>query len=139
MRAAAIFCLALLWLVQPALADNTSQRVIIDLHAPRAEIRAALLKQTPPGSRIESVMEFIAKRLEPRESGSAITVQPTQDASRPRVAKTMRVFLGQYYQHIGAVFLTAPMVVREQVSAEWLFDRQGRLIDVVVERQAGVY
>ena len=38
MRGAAILCLALLWLVQPAPADNTSERVIIDLHAPRAEI-----------------------------------------------------------------------------------------------------
>jgi hypothetical protein len=139
MREAAILCLALLWLVQPALADNTSQRVIIDLHAPRAEIRAALLKHTPLGSRIGYVMEFIAKRLEPHESGSAITAQPTQDASRPRVAKTIRVFLGQYYQHIGAVFLTAPMVVHEEVSAQWLFDQQGRLIDVVVEKQARVY
>jgi len=139
MRAAAILSLALLWLVQPAPADNTSRRVIVDLHAPPAEIRAALLKHAPPGSRIEYVMEFIAKRLEPHESSSAITAQPTQDAARPRVAKTINVFLGQYYQHLGAIFLTAPMVVHEEVSVQWLFDRRDRLIDVAVQKQAGVY
>ena len=84
-------------------------------------------------------MEFLANRLEPHESGSAITAQPTQDASRPRVAKTIQVSLGQSYKRIGAVFLTAPMVVNEEVSAQWLFDRHGRLIDVVVEKQARVY
>jgi hypothetical protein len=31
------------------------------------------------------------------------------------------------------------MVVHEDVSARWLFDRQRRLIDIVVDKQTGVY
>ena len=139
MNGAAILRLAPLWLVQQALADNTSEQVIIDLHAPRAEIRKVLVKHTPPNSRIGYVMEFIAKRLEPHESGSAITAQRTQDASQPLVAKTIQVDLDQYYKHLGAVFLTAPMVVHEDVSVQWLFDRQDRLIDVAVQKQGRVY
>jgi hypothetical protein len=37
------------------------------------------------------------------------------------------------------MFLTAPMVVHEDVSAQWLFDHRDRLIDIVVDKQAGVY
>ena len=40
---------------------------------------------------------------------------------------------------LGAVFLTAPMVVHEDVSARWLFDHHRRLIDIVVDKQTGVY
>jgi hypothetical protein len=31
------------------------------------------------------------------------------------------------------------MVVHEDVSALWLFDRHRRLVDIVVEKQTGVY
>jgi len=47
--------------------------------------------------------------------------------------------LGQYYKRVGTVFLTAPMVVHEDVNAQWLFDRNGRLIDIVVDKQTRVY
>jgi hypothetical protein len=68
-----------------------------------------------------------------------ISVEPDNIPSQPRVAKSIRVYLGQYYKHLGAVFLTAPMVVHEDVSACWLFDSHHRLIDIVVDKQAGVY
>ena len=55
------------------------------------------------------------------------------------VAKAIRVYLGHYYKHLGSIFLTAPMVVRERVIAQWWFDRHGRLIDIAVDQQASVY
>ena len=115
------------------------RRVIVDLYAPRAEIRGRLLKHTPIGSSLEYVVEFISKQLERSEDVSAITVRPANDASRPHAAKTIRVYLGQYYKHLGAFFLTAPMMVHEEVTAQWWFDRHDRLIDIVVDKQAGVY
>jgi hypothetical protein len=140
MRASATLSLALLLVVQASLADRKQPQVIIHLHAPRAEIRAAFLQQTPSGSSIEYVVGFISKRLERSGSGRAtISVQPAGIPSQPLVAKTIHVYLGQYYKHLGALFLTAPMVVHENVSAQWLFDRNGRLIDVVVDKQARVY
>jgi hypothetical protein len=115
------------------------RRVIVDLYAPRAEIRGMLLKHMPIGSSIEYVVEFISKQLERSEDVSAITVRPVNDASRPDAAKTIRVYLGQYYKHLGAIFLTAPMMVHEEVTAQWWFDRHDRLIDIVVDKRAVVY
>jgi hypothetical protein len=139
MRFLAILSL-LLWASGAALADTSPPRVIVDLYAPRAAIRAELLQQTPPGSSIEYVISFISNRLQRSRSGVAkVSVEPSNIPSQPRVAKTIHVYLGQYYKHLGAVFLTAPMVVHEAVSARWLFDRHGRLIDIVVDKQSGVY
>lgn len=123
-----------------ALADTNPPQVIVDIYAPRAAIRAELLQHTPPGSSIEYVISFISNRLQLTRSGVAkISVEPDNIPSQPRVAKSIHVYLGQYYKHLGAVFLTAPMVVHEDVSASWLFDRHHRLIDIVVDKQTGVY
>ena len=123
-----------------ALADTNPRRVIVNVNAPRTAIRAELLQQTPPGSSIEYVVSFISDRLQRSPGGVAkIAVEPAKIPSQPRVAKTIHVYLGQYYKHLGAVFLTAPMVVHEDVSARWLFDHQHRLIDIVVDKQSGVY
>jgi len=123
-----------------ALADTNPPRVVVDIYAPRAAIRAELLQQTPPGSSIENVISFISNRLQrPRSGVAKISVEPDNIPSQPRVAKSIRVYLGQYYKHLGAVFLTAPMVVHEDVSACWLFDSHHRLIDIVVDKQTGVY
>ena len=123
-----------------ALADANPPRVIVDIYAPRASIRAELFQQTPPGSSIEKVVRFISNQLQTTQSGVAkISVEPANIPSQPGVANTIHVYLGQYYKHLGAVFLTAPMVVHEDVSALWLFDRHRRLVDIVVDKQTGVY
>jgi hypothetical protein len=139
MRILAIFSLLLLG-SGVALADTNPPRVILDIYAPSTAIRTQLLQQTPPGSSIQDVMSFIANRLQRGRSGVAkIRVEPGKIASQPRVAETIHIYLGQYYKHLGAVFLTAPMVVHEDVSASWLFDRHHRLIDIVVQKHTGVY
>jgi len=139
MRAAVILFWVLLLIVQSALADAKQGRVIVDLHTPPAEIRQMLLKHTPVGSSVDYVDRFISKQLTVPGSGSTETVQAVVDPSRPRVAKAIRVYLGHYYKHLGSIFLTAPMVVRERVIAQWWFDRHGRLIDIAVDKQASVY
>ena len=142
--AQACICGAILSLVLvasgAAAADTNPPRVIVDIYAPRVAIRAELLQQTPPGSSIEYVISFISNRLQRTRSGVAkISVEPANIPSQPRVASAIHVYLGQYYKHLGAVFLTAPMVVHEDVSARWLFDRDRRLIDIVVDKETGVY
>lgn len=142
--AQACICGAILSLVLvasgAAAADTNPRQVIVDIYAPRAAIRAELLQQTPPGSSIEYVISFISNRLQRTRSGVAkISVEPANIPSQPRVASAIHVYLGQYYKHLGAVFLTAPMVVHEEVSARWLFDRDRRLIDIVVDKETGVY
>ena len=128
----------ILLVVSAALADKNPPPVIIDIHAPRAAIRAELLQQTPPGSTIEYVNSFVSDQLQCTPGGVAeISVEPPNVV--PRAAKIIQIHLGQYYKHLGAVFLTAPMIVHEDVSAHWLFDHHGRLIDIVVDKQTGVY
>lgn len=139
MRASAFLSLALLLIVQSARADAKQERVIVDPRTPPVEIRQILLKHTPVGSTVDYVVRFISKQLMVPGNGSTETVQPAADPSRPRAAKAIRVYLGHYYKHLGTIFLTAPMVVRERVSAQWWFDRHGRLIDIAVDKQAGVY
>jgi|ERR1043166_6999234 hypothetical protein len=87
MRAAVILSWALLLIVQCALADAKPGRVIVDLHAPSAEIRQMLLKHTPVGSSVDSVARFISTQLAVPGSGSPETVPAVADPSRPRAAK----------------------------------------------------
>lgn len=138
MRGAAIVSFVWLIATQPLLGEVNEPR-LVDLYAPRSEIRAVLLKRTPVGSSIKEVEEFISRQLQRSGDVSAVTVQPAQDVSKPRVAKTIRVYLGQYYKHLGAVFLTAPMIVRKEVTAQWWFDRHDRLIEISVDKRTGVY
>ena len=118
---------------------ESKRPVIVDIHAPRAAIRETLLKHTPVNSSMAYVTGFISKRLQTSGSISAIKVEPAKAALPAGATNTIRVSLGEYYKRLGAVFLTAPMVVHEDVSARWLFDRNDRLIDIVVEKRARVY
>jgi hypothetical protein len=139
MRVSAIFSLFLPLVAQVVLADATQPQVVVDLRASEPEIRAKLLKHTPVGSSIGNVVEFISKHLKGVQGAPAIAVRPAKDASISRGAKTISVYLGEYYKHLGALFLTAPMIVREEVRARWWFDRHDRLIDIVVEKHTRVY
>ena len=135
----AVLSFALLSIAPLALAEKKQPRVIVDIHAPRAEIRKMLLNHTPVGSSIGTVMDFVLNQLEVTGSILDIRVQPVKAPSSLRGTKTIRVYLGQYYKHLGTFFLTAPMIVHEDVNAQWLFDRHDRLIDIVVDKQARVY
>ena len=50
-----------------------------------------------------------------------------------------RVFLGQYYDHPEIIFLTAPMLMQKEVSAQWAFDEHDRLIEIFVDKATEVY
>jgi len=138
MRAWAIFSLTLLSIAQPAWTETKQPHVIIDIHAPRADIRNTLIKHTPVGSSMGTVVDFISNQLEITGGILDIRIQPAKAAAL-RGTKAIRVNLGQYYKRLGTVFLTAPMVVHEDVNAQWLFDGHSRLIEIVVEKQARVY
>ena len=135
----AIFFLTLLSIAQPAWSETKQPHVIVNIHAGRADIRNTLLTHTPLGSSPGTVVNFISNQLAITGSVLDIRVQPANAPSSLRAAKAIRVYLGQYYKRLGTVFLTAPMVVHEDVNAQWLFDRHDRLIDIVVEKQSRVY
>ena len=122
-----------------ALSEPKESPVIVDLHAHRGEIRAALLQRTPLGSNVKSVLDFISKQVQQNGGASPVTVEPVKDGSESHAAKSVRAYLGQYYEHPEVVFLSAPLLMQKEVTARWLFDSHDRLIKVVVEKKNGIY
>ena len=113
--------------------------VVVDLHAHRGEIRVALLRHTPIGSSVKDVIDFVSKQLQCTEGTPPVTVEPVKEGSKSTAAKRIRVYLGQYYDHPEVVFLSAPLMMQKEVTAQWLFDSRDRLIDIVVDKQNGLY
>jgi hypothetical protein len=122
-----------------AISETKESPVIVDLHAHRGEIREALLQRTRLGSSVKSVLDFISKQLQQNGGTSPVTVEPVKDDSESHAAKSVRAYLGQYYDHPEVVFLSAPLLMQKEVTAKWLFDSHDRLIDIVVEKQNELY
>ena len=131
-------------LLCPAILEAGAPQVIVHLHAHRAEIRAALLRQTPLGSSTSEVVRFISKQLLHTNAAPATLEDkpasgPAAEASKQRGVKSIRVYLGQYYDHPEIVFLSAPLVMQKEVSAQWAFDQHDRLIEIFVDKKTDVY
>ena len=140
-----LICLPLVFaFLHPVISEARDPQVIVDLHSRRAEIRAALLRHTPIGSSMADVVRFVSKQLQ-HFGATAVTVVdkpasgPAAEQSKQRGVKSIRVYLGQYYDHPEIVFLSAPLVMQREVSAQWAFDEHDRLIGVFVEKDTGVY
>jgi hypothetical protein len=127
-----------------ALADKKEGPVVVDLRAHRAEIRAVLLRYTPIGSSSAKVLEFVSGQLG-RAGDAPIAVEnepadgPAAEESGKRGVKRIHVYLGQYYDHQEVVFLSAPLMMQKEVSAQWAFDQHDRLIEIFVDKKTGVY
>ena len=115
-----------------AISGTKDSSVIVDLRAHRGEIQAVLIQRTPLGSSVKSVLDFISKQLQQNGGASSVRVEPVKDGSEPRATKSVRAYLGQYYDHPEVVFLSAPLLMQREVTAQWLFDSHDRLINVVV-------
>jgi hypothetical protein len=64
---------------------------------------------------------------------------PAAEESTKRGVKRIHVYLGQYYDHPEVVFLSAPLMVQKEVSAQWAFDQHDRLIQIFVDKKTGLY
>jgi hypothetical protein len=136
--------LLLVAIIGPALSDTKQPPVVVDLRAHRAEIRAVLLRYTPIGSSVTKVLEFVSKQLH-RAGDAPVAVEnqpatgPAAEESGRRGVKRIHVYLGQYYNHPEVVFLSAPLMMQKEVSAQWAFDQHDRLIDIFVDKKSGLY
>lgn len=114
----------------------------IDLRQHAPEIRALLLRSTPIGASTDGVLAFVGKHL-PADADRAVKLSDgpvaAPEKTKPRGAKFLRVYLGEYYDHPEVVFLTAPILMERQVRAIWIFDARNRLLDLVVEKKTGTY
>jgi hypothetical protein len=140
-----LFAIALFMrMIAAAFGGASESKVAVDLHAPRAEIRAVLLRYTPVGSKAPDVLKFIATQLElsgspPAKIDNGPATGPAAEKSQRRGAKTIRVYLGQYFDHPAIIFLSAPIIMRKEVSVQWAFDEHDRLIEIFVDKHGGVY
>jgi hypothetical protein len=116
----------------------------IDVKDHRAGIRKALLKYTPSGSTPPDVLKFISERLlhqdeslPPVENHGATGL--SAEHSPKRGVKSIRLYLGHYLDHPETFFLSAPVLMQKEVTAQWAFDDRNRLIEIFVDKEAGVY
>jgi hypothetical protein len=134
----------LMRMIVAAFGEANESKVVVDLHARPAAIRTVLLRYTPAGSKTTDVLKFIAMRLA-RSEDAPVKIDNTPatgtaaEGSMRRGTRTIHVYLGGYYKHLGAVFLSAPMIARRQVSAQWAFDEHDRLIDIFIDKRTTVY
>ncbi|MDQ6655092.1 MAG: hypothetical protein M3Y80_04680 [Verrucomicrobiota bacterium] len=110
----------------------------------RADTRAALLQRTPVGTSLAEVLKFLATNLH-KEGDQAATVEPHgatgEAAAHGKTAgvKSIRMPLGQYVENPATIFLTAPMLLEREVTAQWAFDEHDRLVDIFVDKTTATY
>jgi hypothetical protein len=116
----------------------------IEAQQHRAEIRAALLEQTPIGSSLSRVQQFIGTKLlpknvsPPRLEDHGATGESAVGALNKGV-KSIRLELGHYFENSGTIFLTAPLINQKEVVVQWAFDEHDRLVDVFVDKRVQTY
>ena len=139
------FILALLLLPslrQSSCGEEPTPSINVQDH--RAEIRAGLLRCTPLGSNSRDVLAFIKNRLlhkddvAPRlENHPAIG--DTAEQSNRRGKKSIQLELGRYLTHPEVIYLTAPVMMEREVTAQWAFDEHDRLIEIFVDKKSALY
>ena len=140
------FAIALLVAGMGSARSDTAKQppVIIDLRVHRGEIRTVLLRYTPIGSDVTKVLEFVSKQLQRSGNGTiAVENKPATGAaaekSGRRGVKRIRAYLGQYYDHPEVVFYSTPLLMEKEVSAQWAFDQNDRLLDIFVDKRNELY
>lgn len=115
-----------------------------DLCSHRADIRKALLRATPLGSSAENVLRIIKKDLQ-KEGDPALrlenhSVQTEAAANSPkRGVKSIHLRLGDYIYNPAVIFLSAPMLLQKEVTADWAFNKDDRLIEIFVDKKTVTY
>jgi len=123
----------------PARAGD-APRVQIDPQVKRAEIRSALLKQTPLGSSPAHVFHFIQTQLLekdaplPKLRGHGAT-GASAEASDKRGTQSIQLDLADYPAANSLLLtLSPPLPLQESLLVQWAFDKQSRLIEIFLDR-----
>jgi len=118
--------------------------VLPDLHSHRADIRRALLHATPLGSSAKDVLRIIKKDLQkegyPTPRLESHSVQTDAAANSPKCGvKSIDLHLGDYLYNPAVIFLSAPMLLQKEVTVDWAFDKDDRLIEIFVDKKTVTY
>jgi len=53
--------------------------------------------------------------------------------------KSIQLHVGDYFYNPAVIFLSAPMILRKEVTADWAFDKDDRLIEIFVDKKTVTY
>ncbi len=117
---------------------SAEPRTTIDPQEHREQIRVQLLKMTPRGSTTAAVREFITRDL--KQKAPALENHPAMceaaQASPNKGVACMRIVFGKYLANPVLLTLSPPMPIEREVDVEWAFDKDGRLLDIFVDKHA---
>jgi len=115
-----------------------------DLRSHRADIRRALLQATPLGSSAENVLRIIKKDLQKegdptlRLENHSVQTEGAANSAKCGV-KSIHLRLGDYIYNPAVIFLSAPMPLQKEVTADWAFNKDDRLIELFVDKKTATY
>lgn len=110
----------------------------INVSERRAQIREALLKLAPLGSRSAEVLALIQQRLLPKDSPAPPLLArpasgPSAEASDRRGVKSIQLDLGDY-PNPGLLAISPTFPFEQSLQAQWAFDADDRLIELFLDR-----
>lgn len=116
----------------------------IEAREPREQIRVEILKGTKIGSSPDDVLTFISKNFKPRKDAPAPklsnqpAVGPTAKNSDRKGVRSIRLILGRYVASPALLLQEIPIVATTTTAVQWAFDKEGRLIEVFVDKDAEI-
>lgn len=114
----------------------------IEAREPRTQIRAEILRETKIGSTPDDVLKFIGARFKPKPGVPAPklldrpAVGPTAQPSEKKGIRSIRLILGRYVANPGLLFMEIPVIAKTTTAVQWAFDKEGKLIEVFVDKDA---
>jgi hypothetical protein len=114
--------------------------VVPSLDTPRTEIRAELLKHTPPWTSAAEVLRFITTSIPAKPGKPAPQIEATPATGAAAIAsghagtQRIRIVLGDYVPNPGLLLQPIPLEIENRVTAQWVFDADGHLLDIFVDK-----
>lgn len=128
--------------VVSSLAIGTAAEAPIKPDEPRVQIRAEVLKATPPGVSPAAVLDYIRKTFERRDDAPApqLASHPARgvaaEASGKAGVQSIRLVLGRYLRNPATFLMEIPIVTKTTTTVQWAFDKEGKLLEVFVDKDS---
>jgi hypothetical protein len=139
-RSLHILWLALLLIEVSSTCAANPAHVKIEPQEHRFAIRQAILKCTPLGTDTNTVLRFVVECFRPKHDATLPKLEQhpadgtTAEASAKKGVQRVRLVLGHYMTNPILLTLQVPMIVETTTSVQWAFDKNGKLIEVFVDK-----
>jgi hypothetical protein len=124
-------------LIAPASASDMDHPVVVNPAEAPELVRREILSHTPRGSTIDEVRKFIREQLHVEEQplpGDTPAFSAANGDSGQLEVRNIQVLLERYITNPLLLTLQIPLPLATDVLVQWTFDRDGKLLDVSVEK-----